>query len=150
MPRSVAISRRFSSIFEKQEGLKNARPFLIPFHYNSKKRQVLSEHFPGVELAHDIRSLQSLPEVRRRGEEGIGRERGWTEPPAAEEKKKKLSLTLPHLSLLLLLFPLENPNSFPKGIDLVVAGFPCVDVSRAGLRAGLDGRASGLVRRFFS
>ena len=28
--------------------------------------QVLSEHFPGVELAHDIRSLQSLPEVEKK------------------------------------------------------------------------------------
>ena len=37
----------------------------------------------------------------------------------------------------------------PTGIDLVVAGFPGVDVSRAGLRAGLDGRASGLVRVVF-
>lgn len=104
--------------------------------------QVLSEHFPGVELAHDIRSLQSLPEVkkkerkreRRREEKGpaaAGCGGGGGKTHSLREKKNRHQIPP------------------PKGIDLVVAGFPCVDVSRAGLRAGLDGRASGLVRVVF-
>jgi hypothetical protein len=30
-----------------------------------------------------------------------------------------------------------------------VAGFPCIDVSRAGLRRGLEGQSTGLVRHVF-
>lgn len=53
--------------------------------------QVLSEHFPGVELAHDIRSLQSLPEVRRKKrEEGSHLSRpaagGWKKKAFGEKK----------------------------------------------------------------
>jgi hypothetical protein len=31
-------------------------------------------------------------------------------------------------------------------IDLVTAGFPCVDLSQAGRMVGLDGKSSGLIR----
>ncbi|KAF6259619.1 S-adenosyl-L-methionine-dependent methyltransferase [Scenedesmus sp. NREL 46B-D3] len=37
----------------------------------------------------------------------------------------------------------------PKETELVAAGFPCIDVSRAGLRQGLDGPSTGLVRHVF-
>jgi hypothetical protein len=37
-----------------------------PVSLSPPHTQVLSEHFPGVELAHDIRSLQSLPEVKKK------------------------------------------------------------------------------------
>jgi len=37
----------------------------------------------------------------------------------------------------------------PPDTELVSASFPCVDVSRAGGRAGIDGAATGLVRHVF-
>ncbi|KAK9845815.1 hypothetical protein WJX81_003168 [Elliptochloris bilobata] len=37
-------------------------------------------------------------------------------------------------------------TSLPEETELVAAGFPCVDISRAGNRAGLDGQSSGLVK----
>jgi site-specific DNA-cytosine methylase len=40
-------------------------------------------------------------------------------------------------------------NFLLQDTELVAAGFPCVDVSRAGLRAGLDGKSTGLVRHVF-
>ncbi|KAI7841433.1 hypothetical protein COHA_004828 [Chlorella ohadii] len=37
----------------------------------------------------------------------------------------------------------------PEETELLTAGFPCVDVSRAGLRRGLEGQSTGLVRHVF-
>jgi len=37
----------------------------------------------------------------------------------------------------------------PSDVDLVVAGFPCQDLSQAGLARGLDGDRSGLVEEVF-
>lgn len=37
----------------------------------------------------------------------------------------------------------------PEETELLAAGFPCVDVSRAGLRRGLEGQSTGLVRHVF-
>ena len=37
----------------------------------------------------------------------------------------------------------------PQETELLTAGFPCVDVSRAGLRRGLEGQSTGLVRHVF-
>jgi hypothetical protein len=37
----------------------------------------------------------------------------------------------------------------PQETELLVAGFPCIDVSRAGLRRGLEGQSTGLVRHVF-
>jgi site-specific DNA-cytosine methylase len=37
----------------------------------------------------------------------------------------------------------------PEGIDLLAAGFPCPDVSRLGLREGIQGDRTGLVRHVF-
>ena len=39
--------------------------------------------------------------------------------------------------------------ALPEETEVLAAGFPCVDVSRAGLRAGLAGSGSGLVRHVF-
>jgi site-specific DNA-cytosine methylase len=39
--------------------------------------------------------------------------------------------------------------TLPPNTELLAAGFPCVDISRAGLRRGLSGAASGLVRHVF-
>ena len=39
--------------------------------------------------------------------------------------------------------------ALPVETELLAAGFPCVDVSRAGLRAGLGGSGTGLVRHVF-
>ena len=37
----------------------------------------------------------------------------------------------------------------PLETELLSASFPCVDVSRAGVRAGIDGASTGLVRHVF-
>lgn len=42
-----------------------------------------------------------------------------------------------------------TPTRIPQETELLAAGFPCIDVSRAGLRQGLDGRSTGLVRHVF-
>lgn len=36
-----------------------------------------------------------------------------------------------------------------QGTELLAAGFPCVDISQAGLRVGLNGPSSGLIRHVF-
>lgn len=50
-------------------------------------------------------------------------------------------------------FPLAKLNgdiaslsAIDSSIDLVTAGFPCVDLSQAGQMSGLDGKSSGLIR----
>ncbi|MHB1846784.1 MAG: DNA cytosine methyltransferase [Deltaproteobacteria bacterium] len=40
-------------------------------------------------------------------------------------------------------------KALPSGIDLITAGFPCTDLSQAGLMAGIGGEASGLVSHVF-
>jgi len=37
----------------------------------------------------------------------------------------------------------------PEDTEMLAAGFPCIDVSRAGLRTGLNGQSTGLVRHIF-
>ena len=41
------------------------------------------------------------------------------------------------------------PYGLRQETELLAAGFPCIDVSRAGLRKGLEGRSTGLVRHVF-
>ncbi len=40
-------------------------------------------------------------------------------------------------------------RSLPKCVDLLTAGFPCQDLSQAGMTAGIDGKKSGLVGHVF-
>ena len=40
-------------------------------------------------------------------------------------------------------------KSLPAGVEIVAAGFPCQDLSQAGLARGLDGHRSGLVGEVF-
>lgn len=40
-------------------------------------------------------------------------------------------------------------NSLPRSVDLVVAGFPCQDLSQAGKTVGIEGSRSGLVGEVF-
>ena len=40
-------------------------------------------------------------------------------------------------------------ESLPEDTELLVAGFPCIDVSRAGLRRGITGQSTGLVKHVF-
>ena len=40
-------------------------------------------------------------------------------------------------------------SSLPEDVELLVGGFPCQDLSQAGLTAGIDGSRSGLVGRVF-
>ena len=44
---------------------------------------------------------------------------------------------------------IRNLSSLPSDIDIVVAGFPCQDLSQAGLTAGIRGERSGLVGHVF-
>lgn len=55
-----------------------------------------------------------------------------------------------HAGLTLLTLPAPLPSCpRPQETELLAAGFPCVDVSRAGLRRGLEGQSTGLVRHVF-
>ena len=102
-----------------------------PVSLSPPHTQVLSEHFPGVELAHDIRSLQSLPEVekkerkreRRREEKGPAAAGcgGGGEKLTPSEKKK------------------SPPNSSTQGNRPRRRRLP--------LRGRLPGRAQGRARR---
>lgn len=40
-------------------------------------------------------------------------------------------------------------DALPSGVDLVAAGFPCQDLSQAGMTAGIEGSRSGLVGNVF-
>lgn len=40
-------------------------------------------------------------------------------------------------------------KSLPKSVDLLTAGFPCQDLSQAGMTAGINGKKSGLVDHVF-
>ena len=40
-------------------------------------------------------------------------------------------------------------QGLPEDVEIVTAGFPCQDLSQAGLTAGLDGARSGLVGEVF-
>lgn len=40
-------------------------------------------------------------------------------------------------------------NTLPRGATLVVAGFPCQDLSQAGMTAGISGSRSGLIGEVF-
>ncbi len=44
---------------------------------------------------------------------------------------------------------IRNMRSLPSAIDLLAAGFPCQDLSQAGLTAGIGGARSGLVGEVF-
>ncbi|KAL6753940.1 S-adenosyl-L-methionine-dependent methyltransferase [Haematococcus lacustris] len=54
-----------------------------------------------------------------------------------------------HFPGVLLIPDVCGLQSLPPDTELLAAGFPCVDVSRAGLRQGLAGDSSGLVRHVF-
>jgi DNA (cytosine-5)-methyltransferase 1 len=44
---------------------------------------------------------------------------------------------------------IRSLSSLPDEVELLVGGFPCQDLSQAGLTAGIDGARSGLVGRVF-
>ena len=105
--------------------------------------QVLSEHFPGVELAHDIRSLQSLPEGRRTREKrappSLEASRRRLEEPLTGEKKY---LSLPLFSLIFIFLwtqtkktpPRESTSSSPASPASTSPGRGSGPGSTAGLR----------------
>jgi DNA (cytosine-5)-methyltransferase 1 len=49
--------------------------------------------------------------------------------------------------------PLESDvremRALPSGVELLAAGFPCQDISQAGMTAGIDGQHSGLIYEVF-
>jgi DNA (cytosine-5)-methyltransferase 1 len=44
---------------------------------------------------------------------------------------------------------IQKLRSLPKGVDAICGGFPCQDLSQAGLTAGLEGERSGLIAEVF-
>lgn len=89
---------------------------------------MLRHHFPGVCLVEDVRFLAALPKV----------------------SCTRLVLTGNTSSLLFALLSAARhlvPAALvaaAQGTELVVAGFPCTDVSRAGKRAGLEGKVGAV------
>lgn len=62
--------------------------------------------------------------------------------PAVEVLAHRFPLVTNHLDVSAL-------KSLPAKTDLLTAGFPCQDLSQAGMTAGIDGRRSGLVGHVF-
>lgn len=91
----------------------------------SRLLQVLRSAFPGVRIHDDVTSLERLPEVGAPGLPWCP----WAAPLCCRP-------------MVFMGFQLQET-------ELLVAGFPCVDVSRAGLRRGLEGQSTGLVRHVF-
>lgn len=71
---------------------------------------MLKEHFPGVRLSHDVCAVEALPDVCD-----------------------------PFFSNFIFSYE-DFEDEYMQDTELLVAGFPCIDVSRAGLRRGLDGQ----------
>lgn len=63
-------------------------------------------------------------------------------PPAVEVLAHRFPLVTNHLDVSAL-------KSLPAKTELLTAGFPCQDLSQAGMTAGIDGRRSGLVGHVF-
>ena len=87
--------------------------------------QVLRAAFPGTLLLPDVCAVTALPEVRSR----------FQVMPSSVSKRYEQRR------------PFTRPPSTPatcatlqQDTELLAAGFPCVDISRAGNRAGLDGQ----------
>lgn len=139
--------------------------------------QVLTSAFPGVHITEDVAALERLPEVGdRTGRHGRGRwvwvgsgpralflrfpgqvcrdgQEAWPAPrprsrqdpiitrPCVHWAHESLPAFTPH--------PCTHPRRAHQETELLAAGFPCIDVSRAGLRRGLEGKSTGLVRHVF-
>lgn len=82
-------------------------------------QQVLRKHWPSVLLVPDVASLQSLPPVW-----GM-----WS------------------LACAVIIHQCVGIGHYmhTQETELLTAGFPCIDVSRAGLRAGLQGQVCALL-----
>ena len=63
-----------------------------------------------------------------------------------EPARAVLSTRFPHTDLERNIVELRD---FPSGTEVVVAGFPCQDLSQAGMTAGIAGKRSGLVGHVF-
>lgn len=83
-------------------------------------RRVLAKHWPGIPRWRDIRTFLPDTASERRGSWGPGR-------VAAHRERRS-----------------HSPWVSRWRVDVVAAGFPCQDISYAGLGAGLHGKRSGL------
>ena len=54
-----------------------------------------------------------------------------------------------HFTVVDLHHDVTELGALPSDVDLLVAGFPCQDLSQAGMTAGIDGARSGLVQHVF-
>lgn len=116
--------------------------------YAFPQLQVLRTAFPGVRIHDDVISLEKLPEVGKQTSGRGGRVVRILYPlafPAPLPQHRIVATQRMPLK------PLEPPTAplTVQETELLVAGFPCIDVSRAGLRRGLEGQSTGLVRHVF-
>lgn len=104
-------------------------------HCCALQPQVLRRAFPGTLLVPDICGLQCLPRVRlyEHIAHNIYLASNLTSTCWRCGPSSRRQLLIAPTSLLTT--PLQDT-------DMVAAGFPCIDVSRAGLRQGLDGPVS--------
>lgn len=91
--------------------------------------QVLRHRFPAAMLETDVRTLERLPKAKSELSPSSLELTGDWQPgcdPCIGEGSGYIEIRITESAL--------------QGMDLLVAGFPCVDVSRAGKRAGLAGK----------
>ena len=74
---------------------------------------------------------------------------GRLPPPAAAHPRRRVHVLRHQFPGVRVADDVCSLEALPPDTELVAAGFPCPDVSRAGARAGLDGPATGLVRHVF-
>jgi len=98
---------------------------------------VLSENFPGVALVPDVRFLTALPQARPPLALAAGHPVCHPVLRRASPARRPWGYGSPSTRrgscALRVSVPIQEA-------EVVAAGFPCVDVSRAGLRKGLEGK----------
>jgi DNA (cytosine-5)-methyltransferase 1 len=118
------------------------------------RRRVLARHWPGVPLYADVRQVAASgggrPVAGELGRVGAGAD-GGRDRPRAENGDAGRAARAPRGERLGdhdgrdAAVGLDGAGG---GLDLLVGGFPCQDVSVAGQRAGLAGERSGLFFEF--
>jgi DNA (cytosine-5)-methyltransferase 1 len=80
-------------------------------------------------------------------EEGFHRE-GMKTVFFCEKDERAKAVLASHYPGVPIIDDIKNVETIPK-VDIVTAGFPCQDLSQAGLKKGIKGKQSGLVQHLF-
>lgn len=80
-------------------------------------------------------------------EEGFHREGAETVFLCEKDERARITLST-HYPNVELVGDIQNVTTMPK-VDVLTAGFPCQDLSQAGLKKGITGQQSGLVQHLF-